>query len=108
MFPKDPKQIANLMRQMGIKSQELEATKVTIELKDGTKLLVFEPSVIEIEMQGVKSFQISGKIEEQKDASEEDIKIVMENAGCSREEAQNALRETGGDIAEAILRLKEQ
>jgi nascent polypeptide-associated complex subunit alpha len=108
MFPKDPKQIANLMRQMGIKSQELEATKVTIELKDGTKLLVFEPSVIEIEMQGVKSFQISGKIQEQKDASEEDIKIVMENAGCSREEAQNALRETGGDIAEAILRLKEQ
>ena len=102
----DPKQMSKMMKQMGIKSDELEATKVTIELKDGGRLVVFEPSVVQIDMQGQKSFQISGKVHEEQEAGEDDIKMVMEAAGVSREEAQNALRETGGDIAEAIIRLK--
>ncbi len=102
----DPKNMAKMMKQMGIKSEELDASKVTIELKDGTRLAVFEPTVVQIEMQGEKSFQVSGKVHEELDAGEEDIKMVMEAAGCSREEAQIALRETGGDIAEAIIRLK--
>jgi nascent polypeptide-associated complex subunit alpha len=102
----DPKQMARAMKQMGIKSEEIDATKVIIELKEGGRLVVFEPSVVQIEMQGNKSYQISGKVHEEQDAGEDDIKMVMETAGVSREEAQNALRETGGDIAEAILHLK--
>jgi len=104
----DPKNMAKMMKQMGIKSEELEASKVTIELKEGGRLVVFEPSVVQIEMQGNKSFQISGKVHEEQEAGEDDIKMVMESAGCSREEAMNALRETGGDIAEAIIRLKSE
>jgi nascent polypeptide-associated complex subunit alpha len=91
---------------MGIKSEEIDASKVVIELKEGGRLVVFEPSVVQIEMQGQKSFQVSGKVSEEMDAGEDDIKMVMEASGCSREEAQNALRETNGDIAEAIIRLK--
>ena len=102
----DPKQMARAMKQMGIKSEEIDASKVTIELKEGGRLVVFEPNVVQIEMQGNKSYQISGKVHEEQDAGEDDIKMVMESAGVSREEAQNALRETGGDIAEAIIRLK--
>lgn len=104
----DPKNMQKMMKQMGIKSDELEATKVTIELKDGTRLVVFEPSVVQIEMQGQKTFQVSGKVQEEADAGEEDIKMVMEAAGVSREEAMIALRETDGDIAEAILKLKNE
>ena len=102
----DPKSMQKIMKQMGIKSDELDASKVTIELKEGGRLVVFEPQVVQIDMQGQKSFQISGRVQEEQDAGEDDIKMVMEAAGCSREEAQNALRETGGDIAEAIIRLK--
>lgn len=102
----DPKQMAKVMKQMGIKSEEIGAVKVIIELKEGGRLVVFEPDVVQIEMQGNKSFQISGKVHEEQDAGEDDIKMVMESAGVSREEAMNALRETGGDIAEAILHLK--
>ena len=102
----DPKNMAKMMKQMGIKSEEIDAVKVTIELKEGGRLVVFEPQVVQIEMQGTKSFQISGKVHEEQDAGEDDIKMVMETAGVSREEAQNALRETGGDIAEAIIILK--
>ncbi len=102
----DPKNMQKMMKQMGIKSEDIESSKVVIELKDGGRLVVFEPSVVQIEMQGQKSFQISGKVQEEQDAGEDDIKMVMEAAGCSREDAQNALRETGGDIAEAIIHLK--
>ena len=102
----DPKQMGKMMKQMGIKTDDLDASKVTIELKDGGRLVVFEPTVVQIEMQGQKSFQVSGKVQEEQDAGEDDIKMVMESAGVSREEAQNALRETGGDIAEAIIHLK--
>jgi nascent polypeptide-associated complex subunit alpha len=104
----DPKNMAKVMKQMGIKSEELDAAKVTIELREGGRLVVFEPTVVQIEMQGEKSFQVSGKVQEEQVAGEDDIKMVMESAGCSREEAQNALRETGGDIAEAIIRLKDE
>ncbi len=102
----DPKNMAKVMKQMGIKSEELGATKVTIELREGGRLVIFEPTVVQIEMQGEKSFQISGKVQEEQEAGEDDIRMVMEAAGCSREEAQNALRETEGDIAEAIIHLK--
>jgi len=102
----DPKQMAKVMKQMGIKQEDIDASKVVIELKEGGRLVVFEPSVVQIEMQGQKSFQISGKVSEEHEAGEDDIKMVMETAGCSREEAMNALRETGGDIAEAIIQLK--
>lgn len=104
----DMKNMGKMMKQMGIQSEELDATKVTIELREGGRLVVFEPSVVQIEMQGQKSFQVSGKVQEEHEAGEEDIKMVMEAAGCSREEAMNALRETNGDIAEAIIRLKEE
>ena len=67
----DPKQMQKLMKQMGIKSDDIAATKVTIELKDGGRLVIFEPSVVQIEMQGEKSFQIGGKVHEEKDAGED-------------------------------------
>jgi nascent polypeptide-associated complex subunit alpha len=102
----DPKGMAKMMNQMGIKTSEVDAAKVVIELKEGGKLVVFEPTVVQIEMKGEKSFQVSGKVHEEQEAGEDDIAMVMEAAGCSREEAQNALRETNGDIAEAIIRLK--
>ncbi|MEM4633759.1 MAG: nascent polypeptide-associated complex protein [Candidatus Anstonellaceae archaeon] len=102
----DPKQMQKVMKQMGIKTEEIDASKVTIELKDGGRLVVFEPQIVQIEMQGQKSFQVSGKVHVEEEAGEGDIKLVQEATGCSREEAQNALRETQGDIAEAILRLK--
>ncbi|MBI5229223.1 nascent polypeptide-associated complex protein [Candidatus Micrarchaeota archaeon] len=105
----DPKQMQKLMNQMGIKSQEIDAEKVVIEKKDGTKLVVMQPSVIQIEMKGAKSFQVSGKVEEVvgKTAMEEDIELIVAQTGVSREKAGEALKECSGDIAEAILKLKE-
>ena len=41
------------------------------------------------------------------DISEEDIRLVAEQAGVTIEEARKALEEAGGDIAAEILRLQE-
>ena len=56
-------------------------------------------------MMGQESLQISGEIEEE-GIPEEDIKIVAEQAKVSEKEAEKALKESNGDIAEAILKLK--
>jgi len=100
-----PKQMQKLLQQMGIKSEEVRARRVVIEGEDGD-IVISEPKVILIEMQGQKSFQVSGKVEGKKGVGEEDARLVAEQAGVGLEEARKALEEENGDIAAAILRLK--
>jgi len=102
----DPKKMQAMMRQMGIRSEEINATRVTIET-DGGHIIVEQPQVTKITMQGQSSFQIAGNIRVEEKSSAEDIRMVMEQAGCSEEEAKAALDKSGGDIAEAILSLSE-
>ncbi|MBD3210175.1 nascent polypeptide-associated complex protein [Candidatus Micrarchaeota archaeon] len=102
----DPKKMQALMKQMGIKSEEISARSVTIETDSG-RMVVDNPQVTQITMQGQKSLQITGDIKFEEGATPEDIKMVVEQAGCSEEEAKAALEKTNGDIAEAILSLTE-
>lgn len=107
MLPKmDPKQMAKLMKQMGVDTNEIKAREVVIEAED-KKIVIENPQVVEISVQGQKSYQVSGKVrEEERLFNEEDILLVKEQANCTREEAVKALKETKGDIAEAIMKLQ--
>jgi nascent polypeptide-associated complex subunit alpha len=101
----NPKQMQAMMKQMGINQTEIPSSKVIIEKEDGGKIIIDNPSVLKVKMQGQETFQISGDISENKEKfSEEDVKTVMEKANCNREKALNALEKTG-DLAEAILEL---
>jgi nascent polypeptide-associated complex subunit alpha len=100
----DPKKMEAAMRQLGIKSEPIEAKSVVIETSSG-KLVIDNPQVVQITMQGQKSFQISGDV--RSESSGDDVKMVMEQAGCSEDEAKAALEKSGGDIAQAILSLTE-
>jgi len=100
----DPKKMKAVMKQMGISQEEIDASKVIIEKSSGGRIIVENPSVSKITMQGQESLQISGDIIEEEGISEEDIETVMEKTGCSKKEAEDALNETG-DLAEAILSL---
>jgi len=105
----DPKKMQSLMRQMGISQEEINSKKVIIET-DEKRIIIKNPSVTKITLQGQESFQISGEItEEQKHEDEEslkeDIKIIIEKTGCSENEARKALEKFKGDLAEAILSL---
>lgn len=102
----DPKKMQAMMRQMGISQEEIEASRVIIEKSDG-KIIIENPSIQKITMQGQTSFQISGETSEQSNEkfSEEDVKLVAEKTSSSEEKAREALEKTKGDIAEAILEL---
>jgi nascent polypeptide-associated complex subunit alpha len=104
----NPKKMQAVMRQMGINQEEISAERVLIEKINGDKLIIENPSVIKIKMQGQTSFQVSGeeRIETSSSISEEDIKTVMEKTNCSEEQARKVLENTG-DLAEAILELSD-
>jgi nascent polypeptide-associated complex subunit alpha len=107
MFPNlDPKKMQAVMKQMGISQEEIDALRVIIEKADNTKIIIDNPSVTKVKMNGQESFQISGEISEEQGESfsEEDIKTVMEKTNASEEQARQALEETG-DLAEAIMKL---
>jgi nascent polypeptide-associated complex subunit alpha len=109
MFPGiDPKKMQAVMKQMGIAQEEIDAKRVIIECED-KNIIISNPSVTKIKMQGQTNFQISGDVSEQtssnEDTAEEDIQTIIEKTACSKEDAKKALEETNGDLAEAILSL---
>lgn len=110
MLGMNPIQMRKLMKQLNIKSEDIEAKRVVIELSDG-KLIIENPKVTAIEMQGQRTYTILGeeRIEKQGKVkiSEEDVKLVQEKTGRSPEEAKNALEKANGDIASAIKSLTE-
>jgi len=106
MFPNiDPKKMQAMMKQMGISQEEIQAERVVIEKSDGSKLIIENPSIQKIKVQGQESFQISGSIlEEAESFSEEDVQTIVEKTGVSEKIARETLEKTGG-LAEAILEL---
>ncbi len=100
----NPRQMQAMMKQLGMSQDEIPASKVIIEKEDGNKIIINNPSVTKIKMQGQETFQIAGDVSEESGFSEEDVKVVMEKTNCSEKEARIALEETG-DLAEAILKL---
>ena len=59
MFPNlDPKKMNSLMRQMGLSQEDIPAVRVIIEKEDG-KIIIHNPAVTKIKMQGQESFQIA-------------------------------------------------
>lgn len=113
MFPGlNPKKMQAMMSKMGISQQEIDAKRVIIEKDDGN-IIINNPSVMKINMQGQENFQISGDIEEgeiereeeSNNNTESDIKTIMEKVGCLEQEAKLALEKANKDLAEAILSL---
>jgi len=105
----NPKQMQAMMKQLGMKQEEVESLRVIIETAD--KNIVIEPANVQkITMQGQESFQITGEIREEtreEGINQEDVALVSEKTGKSKEEAEKALKESGGDMAEAIVKLSE-
>ena len=101
----DPKKMQAMMSKLGIKQESIDAKRVVIERLDESDIVIENPDVVKINMQGKESWQIVGDAkEEEAGVSEADVKLVVEKTGKSEEEARKALEETD-DIAKAILKL---
>lgn len=113
-----PRDLKRMLKRMGVEVEELDVLSVELKLGDGRILVVEDPqSVALMKARGQPGiiYIVGGNIVEKKEpeeeapaaeVSEEDVELVAEQAGVSKEEARRALIEAGGDIAEAILRLK--
>lgn len=108
----NPRQLKQAMKKMGISQEDLDATEVIIKLHD-KEIIIDNPSVQRVNMGGNESFQISGNVYERQndttpDIEEEDIQMVVDQTGVSREVAFEALKECEGDIARTILELQDE
>ena len=94
-----------MLKQLGLKQEEIEAEEVIIKCKD-KKLIIKNPNVTKMNVQGQEMFQVTGDIEESEDMGEEDVKMVASQANVNETEAREALKKSDGNLAEAILLLK--
>jgi Transcription factor homologous to NACalpha-BTF3 len=110
------REMLRMLQRMGVTFENLEnVVEVEIRLKDKIIKLT-NPEVILTKVGEQKIYQIScekeivEKISEKTSVSyqptEDDINLVMQQANATREEAIEALKETEGDIASAILLLQ--
>ncbi|MBM3232305.1 nascent polypeptide-associated complex protein [Candidatus Pacearchaeota archaeon] len=104
----DPKKMQSMMKQMGIKQDDIDALRVIIEKNDGNNIIIENPHVARITMQGQESWQITGEArEETAGVDGEDVRLIMEKTGKSYEESKAMLERVEGDIAQAIISLSE-
>ncbi|MCL1984446.1 MAG: nascent polypeptide-associated complex protein [Methanomassiliicoccaceae archaeon] len=111
----NPRQMKQAMKKMGIRNTELKDVSEVIIRMPNEELVFKYPEVSLMEVQGTKTYQITGEPESRplgavdEESGEvipaEDIELVMSQTGCSKEDAVNALRECNGQPAEAIIKI---
>ncbi|PSQ39555.1 nascent polypeptide-associated complex protein [Halobacteriales archaeon SW_5_70_135] len=120
----NPRKMKQMMEQMGIDVEELDATEVVIRTDDGD--LVFDDAdVTRMDARGQETYQIVGEPVERDvsaiegnvdeatadDASgatvpDADVEIVAQRAGVDEATAREALEAVDGDLAAAVDRLE--
>ena len=115
----NPRQARRMMEKMGMKMDAVADAKEVIIRRENTELVIENPQVTFMQFQGQKIYQVMGtssferpitgieeiELEKPIQVSEEDIQLVAAQAGVSYEVAKQALEQTNGDLAQAILNL---
>ncbi len=111
----NPAKMQGMMKKMGISQVNLPVKRVVFEMED-SNLVIEEPSVTKVSMQGQVSYQVvgdesesqrddSGEPDSSESFSEEDVAMVVEKTGKSEDEVRDFLEKNNGDIAATILEL---
>ena len=119
-----PKQISRMMKKMGIEQTDLEGVKEVIIRFEDKEWLISNATVGIVKQAGSESYQVSGTktergltatgvVEETIAPVQNEIEIPIEDAalvagqtGVDIEVAKEALKQTDGDLAAAILKLR--
>ncbi len=104
-----------LSKRLGVAVEELKNVReVRIFFENGEVMVFDYPKVSLMKVGGTEIFQVMGDYRKEKtevveesgvEVSEEDVQLVAQQAGVSMEEAREALKETKGDLAEAVMLL---
>ncbi|TFG35047.1 nascent polypeptide-associated complex protein [Candidatus Thorarchaeota archaeon] len=121
-----PKQMERMMKKMGIEQKDIDDVREVIIRFSDKEWVISKPSVTMVKQGGVETYQISGSKTERKSAKTvtdaksndrikeepiieipiEDAALVASQTGVDIETAKQALKETEGDLAAAILKLR--
>ena len=114
----NPREAKRMMQRMGMSMDAVREVEQVIIKTSNKDIVIEQPEVAILHMQGQKIFQVTGGTITEKtperdayDASklvvpEEDIQLVADQTGKSVDEAKKALEECEGDLAKAILLLQ--
>lgn len=99
-----------LLRTVGMEVVQMPDVQRVIFQSTSREIVVEGPEVSKLQMKGEEVFQVSGgEVKERSlvggEIPEEDVQLVAGQAGVTLDKARNALEETGGDLAQAILLL---
>jgi len=120
--PRSPRQMELMMRRLGMTSEPVPGVEEVVIRTRTTEHVFKAPEVTILTVQGIRTYQVVGTPESRPRSAaasatagaappaptgppEEDIRLVMDQANVSREEAVEALEATHGAPAEAILRI---
>ncbi|MGB9724916.1 MAG: nascent polypeptide-associated complex protein [Nitrososphaeria archaeon] len=108
-FRINQREAKKLMDRLGLNMKEIPGVEEVIIHTAEKEIVIKNPTVSQVVAQGLQIYQIMGGIVEErqisKSYSEEDVLLVAQQAGVSKEVARAALEETNGDLAMAILKL---
>lgn len=109
----NPREAKRMMQRMGLNMDAMSDVQEVVIRTSNKEIVIEQPEVAMLQMQGQKIFQVTGgtiteKAAERKPSgiAEEDVKLVADQTGKSVEEARKALEEADGDLAKAILLLQ--
>jgi nascent polypeptide-associated complex subunit alpha len=122
----NPQKMQQMMKQMGIDVDEIDATEVVIKRDGDTDLVFANPDVTKMDARGQETYQVIGEPSERESAAAEveageptdesadaeagipqgDVDIVVQRTGAGEAEAREALEAADGDLAAAIDRLE--
>jgi nascent polypeptide-associated complex subunit alpha len=115
----NPREQKRMMQRMGMNMDTVSDVQQVIIRTNTKDIVIDEPEVAILEVQGQKMYQIiGGQVSEQAPSkrqgavatqpsfSEEDVRLVADQTGKSLEKAKKALDECQGDLAKAILLLQ--
>ena len=109
-----PRNAKRMMQRMGMNMGEMPDVQEVIFRTSDKEIVVENPQVAVLDMQGQKIFQVTGEVNERAletqtakaTIPEEDAQLVADQTGKSMEDAKRALEESDGDLAKAILLLQ--
>ncbi|MGA3110937.1 MAG: nascent polypeptide-associated complex protein [Candidatus Bathyarchaeia archaeon] len=115
----NPREQRRMMQRMGMNMDSVPDVQQVIIRTNMKDIVIDEPQVAILEVQGQKMYQvIGGEVSEQASSlrqaakatqpmfSEEDVRLVADQTGKSLDKAKEALEECQGDLAKAILLLQ--
>lgn len=104
----NPRAMNQMMKQMGIDTKEIENVEQVIIRTSDTDIIFDDASVTKVAAPGMITYQVVGnpvEVSRETPIPDEDVALVAEQTGKTLDEAKAALEETGGDLAEAIIKL---